>query len=125
MENAIIDGRYLKIIEKNNKYFFAIYSINNKNQKIGVSREFDNFGDCRKVSEKFTVWVDEGLIDSDNSFRAVCEETQNNDIWYSQYVYYDSENTPVFYQRRREGKRNSNNSTKALRNAIIKHYGRG
>lgn len=125
MEKIKIDGRYLKIIEKNNKYFFAIYPVNNKDQKIGSSKEFDNFGDCRKVSEKFTIWVDEGLIDSDNSFRAICEEMQKNNNWYSRYVYYDNENTPVFYQRLRDGKNGSNDSVKALRNAIKKHYRRG
>lgn len=125
MEKIKIDGRYLNIIEKNNKYFFAIYPMNNKGKKIGCSKEFDNFGDCRKVSEKFTIRVDEGLIDSDNSFRAICEEIQKNNNWYSQYVYYDSENTPIFYQRLRDGKKESNDSIKALKNAIKKHYGRG
>lgn len=124
MKDEIIldDGRYLKIIEKNNKYFFRVYPRNNCMQFLGTSIEYENVEDCKSASRSFIKFVIEESINSFQSqFIEIDEEKRANNTWQYKYVLMDSDKKPLFYQRIVLSKTNSKKGVTSLYNTISEY----
>lgn len=118
-ENILVDGRYLKIIEKNNKYAFRVYPGNNRIQFLGTSIEYENLEDCKTASRFFIKFVIEKSINSYQSqFIELDKEKRENDVWYYKYVLMDSDKNTLFCQRSVLSKTNSKKGVASLYNTI-------
>ena len=118
-KNILVDRRYLKIIEKNNKYAFRVYPRNNRIQFLGTSIEYENLEDCKTASRSFIKLVIEKSINSYQSrFIELDKEKRENDVWYYKYVLMDSDKKPLFYQKPVLNKTNSKKGVASLYDTI-------
>lgn len=125
-ENILVDGRYLKIVKKNNKYVFRVYPRNNRIQFLGTSIEYENVEDCKAASRSFIKFVIEKPINNYQSqFIEIDKEKRANDICYYRYVLMDSDKKTLFYQRSVLSKTNSKKGVTSLYDTISEYlYGK-
>lgn len=118
-KNILVDGRYLKIIEKNNKYIFRVYSRNHRLHFLGTSIEYESVEYCKAASRFFIKFVIEKSINNYQSrFIELDKEKRENNVWYYKYVLMDSDKKPLFYQKPVLHKTSSKKSVVSLYDTI-------
>ena len=123
-EDIVIDERYLKIIERNNKYVFEVYPRNSKTFCLGTSIEYDNFNDCKVASEFFIKFIIDTPISNESSpFIEIKKEKLADKDWRYRYILMDTDKKTLFYQRYVFQKANAKKGVTSLYNTIDNAYG--